>query len=161
MSCWLIGRDHLLSDVWLSLTISSQHKSDNEPVTKVLSHPTHIVPLSISTCQKSLTTNFKVQVSILRHLRWVGEYPLGEDEGKEEEPDLPAWCNKVGFNLKILSFFQQIDLRVPPRYFLKLSKSNKAALSNQFVGRKLRMINVRRWRKVALLWSVPLRSPNI
>jgi len=26
---------------------------------------------------------------------WVGEYPLGEDEGKEEEPDLPAWCNKV------------------------------------------------------------------
>merc|ERR1712226_1025139 len=26
---------------------------------------------------------------------WVGEYPLGEEEGKEEEPDLPAWCNKV------------------------------------------------------------------
>ena len=137
------------------------HKSDNEPVTKVLSHPTRIVPLSISSCQKSLNTNFKVQVSILRHLRWVGEYPLGEDEGKEEEPDLPAWCNKVGFNLKILSFFQQIDLRVPPCYFLKLSKSNKVALSNQFVGRKLRIINVCRWRKVALLWSVPLRSPNI
>ena len=97
MSCWLIGCDHLLSDVWLSLTISSPHKSDNEPVTKVLSHPTRIVPLSISSCQKSLNTNFKVQVSILRHLRWVGEYPLGEDEGKEEEPDLPAWCNKVGF----------------------------------------------------------------
>merc|ERR1719336_1830177 len=28
-------------------------------------------------------------------ISWVGEYPLGEDEGKEEEPDLPAWCNKV------------------------------------------------------------------
>ena len=26
---------------------------------------------------------------------WVGEFPLGEEEGKEEEPDLPAWCNKV------------------------------------------------------------------
>lgn len=26
---------------------------------------------------------------------WVGEYPENEEEGKEEEPDLPAWCNKV------------------------------------------------------------------
>lgn len=26
---------------------------------------------------------------------WVGEMPQGEDQNKEEEPDLPAWCNKV------------------------------------------------------------------
>jgi len=26
---------------------------------------------------------------------WVGELPQGEDQNKEEEPDLPAWCNKV------------------------------------------------------------------
>jgi len=26
---------------------------------------------------------------------WVGEYPAGQDPGAEEEPDLPAWCNKV------------------------------------------------------------------
>ena len=26
---------------------------------------------------------------------WLGEYPAGQDPGGEEEPDLPAWCNKV------------------------------------------------------------------
>jgi len=26
---------------------------------------------------------------------WLGDYPAGQDPGGEEEPDLPAWCNKV------------------------------------------------------------------
>ena len=26
---------------------------------------------------------------------WIGEFPAGQDPGGEEEPDLPAWCNKV------------------------------------------------------------------
>ena len=26
---------------------------------------------------------------------WVGEMPLGAEYEEEEEPDLPAWCNKV------------------------------------------------------------------
>ena len=26
---------------------------------------------------------------------WVGEYPAGQSPGGEDEPDLPAWCNKV------------------------------------------------------------------
>ena len=68
------------------------------------------------------------------HLRWVGEYPLGEDEGKEEEPDLPAWCNKVGL---------KSNTSVTLRYERNLE-------SNGF-----------RWRKAALLWSALPRSPNI
>ena len=26
---------------------------------------------------------------------WLGEFPAGQDLTGEEEPDLPAWCNKV------------------------------------------------------------------
>ena len=26
---------------------------------------------------------------------WVGEMPVGEEYLAEQEPDLPAWCNKV------------------------------------------------------------------
>ena len=26
---------------------------------------------------------------------WVGELPQGEPGSGQEEPDLPAWCNKV------------------------------------------------------------------
>ena len=26
---------------------------------------------------------------------WVGEMPVGEEYLTEQEPDLPAWCNKV------------------------------------------------------------------
>ena len=26
---------------------------------------------------------------------WLGELPVGQDLSGEEEPDLPAWCNKV------------------------------------------------------------------
>jgi len=26
---------------------------------------------------------------------WVGEMPQGDEDNKEDEPDLPAWCNKV------------------------------------------------------------------
>ena len=26
---------------------------------------------------------------------WLGEFPQGEDPAGQEEPDLPAWCNKV------------------------------------------------------------------
>ncbi len=30
---------------------------------------------------------------------WVGEMPVGEEYLAEQEPDLPAWCNKVPAHL--------------------------------------------------------------
>ena len=39
---------------------------------------------------------------------WVGEMPLGEDYLEEEEPDLPAWCNKVVFHTEHLKMLAGI-----------------------------------------------------
>ena len=36
---------------------------------------------------------------------WVGEMPLGAEYEEEEEPDLPAWCNKVA---DFMSFNQNL-----------------------------------------------------
>ena len=63
MRCWLVlGQNHvLLVDESRSFVVlrmaelddQQPHKSDNEPVTKVLSHPTRLVPLSISSTVKN------------------------------------------------------------------------------------------------------------
>lgn len=35
------------------------------------------------------------QYGVTEMIGWVGEMPAGEETVKDEEPDLPAWCNKV------------------------------------------------------------------
>ena len=43
--------------------------------------------------------DFRVRVSsnsgMTETSAWVGEMPVGEEYLAEQEPDLPAWCNKV------------------------------------------------------------------
>ena len=57
------------------------------------------IGLSINKVYPDDFGEFSVRVSnnygVAEMESWVGEFPAGQDPGGEDEPDLPAWCNKV------------------------------------------------------------------
>merc|ERR1719422_806595 len=57
------------------------------------------IGLSINKVYPDDFGEFSVRVSnkhgAAEMVSWVGEYPAGQSPGGEDEPDLPAWCNKV------------------------------------------------------------------